>query len=115
MTNPLPPCPDLPNCVRRSERFAAAPATLCEAARAALDDVGAARVEADAGRRRLDALFAVLLFKDDVAVAVEPAGDGAVLHIRSASRVGRHDLGVNARRVRKFMDALHARLDAVTG
>ena len=61
----------------------------------------------DVGR---DALFAVLVFKDDVALLIEPHEDGTVLHIRSASRVGYFDFGVNRRRVRRFFRALAKRL-----
>jgi hypothetical protein len=51
-------------------------------------------------------------FTDDVVIRV--AGrDGAVLvDVRSASRYGRHDLGANAARVRRFLREFQARLDA---
>lgn len=45
-------------------------------------------------------------FKDDVVVRVVPDGGGTKVDVRSASRVGRSDLGVNARRIRVFSDAL---------
>ena len=40
--------------------------------------------------------------------------DASVLHIRSASRVGYSDLGVNARRVERFVGAVHEALAATT-
>ena len=49
-------------------------------------------------------------FKDDVVVRVTAAGGGSRVDVRSKSRVGRSDLGVNARRVRDFLAALAARL-----
>ena len=49
-------------------------------------------------------------FKDDVVVRVERAGTGSRVDVRSKSRVGHSDLGVNARRVRDFLAALAARL-----
>ena len=49
-------------------------------------------------------------FKDDVVVRVERAGTGSRVDVRSKSRVGRSDLGVNARRIRDFLAALAARL-----
>ncbi|MDE2285540.1 MAG: DUF1499 domain-containing protein, partial [Hyphomicrobiales bacterium] len=45
----------------------------------------------------------VLSFRDDVVVRVRPTPDGARIDVRSASRYGRHDLGVNAARVRALI------------
>jgi uncharacterized protein (DUF1499 family) len=53
-------------------------------------------------------------FVDDVWVEVQPDGEGSVVHVRSKSRVGKGDLGVNARRIRGFLAALDARLGVVS-
>ena len=45
-------------------------------------------------------------FRDDIVVRVRPDGAGSRVDVRSVSRVGRSDLGTNARRIRGFMDAL---------
>jgi uncharacterized protein (DUF1499 family) len=45
-------------------------------------------------------------FKDDIVVRVTPAPGGSQVDIRSVSRVGRSDLGANARRIRAFLAAL---------
>ncbi len=45
-------------------------------------------------------------FKDDVVVRVTPAADGSRVDIRSVSRIGRSDLGANAKRIRAFIAAL---------
>lgn len=43
-------------------------------------------------------------FKDDVVIRIAPIGDnGSRLDIRSVSRVGRSDVGTNARRIRAFL------------
>lgn len=68
--------------------------------------------EQDPATERLHAVFAAFIFRDDVDVWVQPDGDGAVLHIRSASRVGHSDLGVNGRRVGRFWKTLEATLQA---
>ena len=47
-------------------------------------------------------------FKDDVVVRVTPAPGGSQVDVRSASRIGRSDLGANAARIRAFLDALRA-------
>jgi len=43
-------------------------------------------------------------FKDDVVLRIVPAaGNGSRVDIRSVSRVGRSDVGTNARRIRAFL------------
>lgn len=42
-------------------------------------------------------------FKDDVVIRVAAAGGGSRIDVRSKSRVGRSDLGANARRVQDFL------------
>jgi uncharacterized protein (DUF1499 family) len=43
---------------------------------------------------------------DDVTVRIRPRADGARIDVRSASRIGRHDFGTNAARIRRFLDEL---------
>ena len=45
-------------------------------------------------------------FVHDIAIRVRPGATQTIVDVRSASRVGRHDFGANARRVRKFMAAM---------
>jgi uncharacterized protein (DUF1499 family) len=45
-------------------------------------------------------------FKDDVVVRVRPEGAGSRVDVRSVSRVGRSDVGTNARRIREFLARL---------
>ncbi len=47
-------------------------------------------------------------FKDDIVIRVKPANGGSRVDMRSVSRVGRSDLGANARRIRDFMRELTA-------
>jgi uncharacterized protein (DUF1499 family) len=49
-------------------------------------------------------------FKDDVVVRVTPAGSGSRVDVRSKSRIGRSDLGANAKRIRAFLTGLRGRL-----
>lgn len=110
--NPLSPCPDTPNCVRETRRFKQAPAKLFARALKALYQLKPAEVEVEEDERRIDAVFRVFLFKDDVALVVEPDEQGTVLHLRSTSRLGRNDLGVNRRRADRFFAALDEELKA---
>ncbi len=104
--NPLPTCPSSPNCVRQTRLFGLPPDTLFARAQTALDALRASTVSVTPETRRIDAVFTVFLFKDDLALAVEPHEEGAALHIRSASRVGYSDFGVNRRRVKRFFAEL---------
>ena len=45
-------------------------------------------------------------FKDDIAVRVSAADQGSRIDVRSKSRVGRNDIGTNARRIRAYVERL---------
>ena len=114
--NPLPPCPASPNCVRQTRRFDLPAEALFDRAQEALEALGPSDLKASPETHRLDAVFTVFIFKDDVALHLEPHETGSVLHIRSASRTGYSDLGVNRRRVKRFFRALEKQiLDAGYG
>jgi uncharacterized protein (DUF1499 family) len=59
---------------------------------------------------RIEATDTTLLFgfKDDIVVRVAPSGNGSRVDVRSLSRVGKSDFGVNANRIRKFLRELSA-------
>jgi len=80
------------------------------AAQGALASMGLDLVEADAAQGRVEATATSLLFgfKDDVVVRVADVGDGTKVDVRSKSRVGRNDFGMNARRIRAFQEKLKA-------
>lgn len=54
----------------------------------------------------------VMGFPDDVTIRLKPLAGQTRIDVRSASRIGRHDFGVNARRIRRFAQELQAQLDA---
>lgn len=60
---------------------------------------------------RIEATATSLLFgfKDDVVIRVTPHPEGSRIDVRSLSRVGISDLGVNARRIQEFMQRLEAK------
>jgi len=70
-------------------------------------------VTADPADGRLEAVAETFWFgfKDDVVVRVRPGeGGGAVIDMRSTSRVGLSDLGANAARIEDFMSGVSGRL-----
>lgn len=48
----------------------------------------------------------IFRFVDDIVVRIRPTAAGSTIDIRSKSRVGRSDLGINAKRIRAFREAL---------
>ena len=59
-----------------------------------------------AGRIEATATTPWFGFKDDVVIRVTPASNGSRIDIRSVSRVGKSDLGANARRIRAYLAKL---------
>ena len=51
-------------------------------------------------------------FVDDIAIRIRAAGAKTQIDIRSASRIGRHDFGANAKRVQRFIDAVQESTEA---
>lgn len=66
-------------------------------------DVGAGRIEASEASRWFG-------FTDDIVIRVKADGEGSRIDVRSSSRHGRGDFGVNAARVRAYLAALTPRL-----
>lgn len=71
-------------------------------------------VASDGPTGRIEAIDTTRLmrFKDDVVIRLREEGAGTRVDVRSKSRLGRGDLGTNARRIRRYLSALaqiHAR------
>jgi uncharacterized protein (DUF1499 family) len=47
-------------------------------------------------------------FTDDIVIRITPSGSGSRIDMRSSSRLGRSDFGVNAARIRAYLTALRA-------
>jgi hypothetical protein len=62
----------------------------------------------DEGRIEATATTRWFRFKDDVVIRVTPRSVGSRIDVRSKSRVGRSDLGTNAKRIRAYFQALDA-------
>ncbi len=60
------------------------------------------------GLGRIEAVDRTFLLRlpDDITVRIRPRADGTRVDIRSASRIGTHDFGANAARIRAFLDEL---------
>lgn len=85
--------------------LAEAPAPVFRRTLAAARAMGWDIVAADSAAGRIEATATTFWygFKDDVVIRLTPQGEGTRLDVRSASRVGRSDIGTNARRVRAYL------------
>lgn len=88
------------------------PAIVFDHALALIDQFGWELVEADADRGRIEATDTTFWFgfKDDVVVRILAGETGTRVDVRSKSRVGMSDVGANAQRIRRFLDALDERV-----
>ena len=92
----------LPSSLSSAELFVKAEA----AARAASWDIAAADVQA--GRIEATVTSLIYGFKDDMVIRITPAAGGSQLDMRSMSRMGSSDVGMNAKRIREFVASLKA-------
>lgn len=83
-----------------------------EAARKAIDGMGLELTGSDQTNGRLEATQTSFWygFTDDMVVRITQTPEGTRVDVRSKSRVGRSDLGQNARRIRAFLAELKAAL-----
>jgi uncharacterized protein (DUF1499 family) len=111
----LPPCPDKPNCVsslapdedHRIPPYRLAAGTDWPAVRAAVAAMPRTLiVEERDGYLRAEATSRIFRFVDDLELLRSGSGDR--VDVRSASRVGHGDMGVNRERVEALRQALAA-------
>jgi uncharacterized protein (DUF1499 family) len=72
---------------------------------AAAEAMDWAIVSSDQASGRIEATATVPWwgFKDDIVVVMSPNGNGTRVDVRSKSRVGKSDLGVNAARIQEYL------------
>lgn len=85
-----------------------APGEMFNRAKAVLEKMELEIVNADSDNGILEGTATTFWFgfKDDVVVRVRPQGNGSIVDIRSVSRVGLSDVGVNAKRIRAILAGL---------
>jgi uncharacterized protein (DUF1499 family) len=73
-------------------------------------EMGWSIVDANPAHGRIEATATTFWFgfKDDIVVRVSATDSGSRIDVRSLSRVGRSDIGANARRIRCYLDKLSA-------
>lgn len=109
LANPLEPCPDTPNCHIEEIVTTDNPAVLFDRLVESLHQTGAESVSPEPGELFIAAVYRIPVFgfRDDVTARIVPSDNGkTLLFIRSASRVGHSDFGVNRRRVQRILKKL---------
>lgn len=79
-----------------------------EQALRAARDMGWTIINSNPAEGRIEATDTTLWFgfKDDIVIRIVAAGQGSRVDVRSVSRVGRSDVGTNAKRIRRFLERL---------
>ncbi|EPC01529.1 hypothetical protein L861_16795 [Litchfieldella anticariensis FP35 = DSM 16096] len=85
--------------------------TVLSAAEAVVQDRGWEQVAVTTDTIEATATTTWFGFKDDVVIRLRETGDGVRVDMRSASRIGRGDMGTNAARIRDYLEALEQRMD----
>ncbi|MBM4196341.1 MAG: DUF1499 domain-containing protein [Gammaproteobacteria bacterium] len=117
MNRQLPACPDKPNCVSSQAdsgdsihwiaplAFDGDPSAAWQALKRALLAIPRTRIVAEEGDwLRAESTSLVFRFVDDVECIIDRGTRS--IHVRSASRVGHGDMGVNRRRVEQLREGL---------
>lgn len=111
--HPFTPCPETPNCVIETHSFNLSSELLYQTALIVLGEHNTFELQYDENALTLDAVFRIPLFgfKDDVKITIQGESDDlSKLHIKSASRTGYSDLGVNQRRINRIIKELNKKL-----
>ncbi len=106
--HPFEPCPGSPNCIVVSKSFNITPDKLFPVTSTSLQKMNPFQIKTDSQSLKVKAVFRipVFLFKDDFQIIITANNASSILHVKSNSRVGHSDLGVNRRRVQKFLSLL---------
>lgn len=111
--HPFQSCPDSPNCTYHSVRFQQQPGPLFEKVVSVMNHISPHEMDVNSQSLQIEAVFRISVFgfKDDVIICIKPSEtNGSILHIKSSSRVGKSDLGVNRRRIQRILSQLNQQI-----
>lgn len=92
------------------QRFAKPADQVFAAALATAREMDFEVTSAEKGEIQAVATTRLMRFKDDVTITIGREGEATVVNVRSRSRIGKGDLGANARRIAEFQALLAKRL-----
>jgi|GEM_PF-1329132 len=113
LKNPLKPCKGSPNCTTTSVVYKQPPKQLYESVLSVLEKSGTENIERNSQDLQINVVFRIPVFgfKDDVVVKIDSYNSDSILFIKSSSRTGEGDLGVNRRRVSKLLTEIELNLN----
>lgn len=116
--NPIGPCPESPNCFRVTQYFQTDSSTIFEALKKSVSQTGSKEtsVEIESHIITIQAIYRIPVFGwlDDVIIKIEsdPSYSGrSIVYLKSSSREGYYDLGVNKRRINRILKKAHKELN----
>lgn len=112
ISHPFKPCPGTPNCIIHSASFNTDTGSLFQVCSDTICEMNPYKLDESSQSLQIKAVFRipVFRFRDDVKIAIASDPTGSILHIRSSSRVGHSDLGVNRRRVQRILKSINEKL-----
>lgn len=113
LEHPFSPCPDTPNCVIESHSFDSTAESLYQLSFMVLKELNTHLLQPNENSLTIDAVFRIPIFgfKDDLKIVIkEDSDDASILFIKSSSRIGYSDLGVNQRRINRIIKQLNKKL-----
>jgi uncharacterized protein (DUF1499 family) len=112
ISHPFKPCPGTPNCVIHSIQFRTEADTLFRVCSDVIREMDPYTTDENSHSLQIEAVFRIPVFgfMDDVEIAIASDHTGSILHVRSSSRVGHSDLGVNRRRVQRIVKKINEKL-----
>lgn len=110
--NPLPPCPGTPNCIRIGRKIKGPKAAVLKKSVSILQSMQPESLSISDDKNRISCVFKLFIFRDDLSIQLTngPNQTSTHLFLRSASRKGMLDLGVNRRRVQSFLEKMNLKL-----
>lgn len=112
-THPFKECPESPNCTWHAVHFDKSPTQLFDDLVLVMKQISPYKIDADSQSLQINAVFRIPVFgfKDDVKIRIKPyESDESILHIKSSSRIGESDLGVNRRRIKRILSLINQQI-----
>lgn len=106
-------CPDSPNCTYHAVKIDKEATELFELVHSVMRNISPYRMDADSKSLQIDAVFRIPVFgfKDDLRIIIKAdETGGSILYVKSSSRIGESDLGVNRRRIQQILSTIHQQI-----